>query len=61
MLITRTYALYERNKKVLAGMLLFTTGAIIHGGWAVYTAKSDEQPDVLVPYVGCSSGVGAAL
>ncbi|KAK1225036.1 hypothetical protein PQX77_012035 [Marasmius sp. AFHP31] len=61
MLITRTYALYERNKKVLAGMLLFTTGAIIHGGWAVYTAKSDEQPHVFVPHVGCSSGVGAAL
>jgi len=32
MLIMRTYALYERNKKVLTGMVLFTLGALIHGG-----------------------------
>ncbi|KAL0570937.1 hypothetical protein V5O48_011021 [Marasmius crinis-equi] len=61
MLIARTYALYERNKKILTGLVLFTVGAIIHGGWAVYTAKSDERHEDPVPYIGCPSSVGASL
>ncbi|KAF9254077.1 hypothetical protein L218DRAFT_968454 [Marasmius fiardii PR-910] len=60
MLILRTYALYECNKKVLAVMVIYTVYAVVYGFWAVSFAKSDEDTNDFVPYIGCPSTVGLA-
>ncbi|KAF7289753.1 hypothetical protein MIND_01348900 [Mycena indigotica] len=54
MLILRTYALYERNKRVLALMLAFTTGSVAVGIWSVATGKSDKGNVNLELYFGCN-------
>ncbi|KAF7300475.1 hypothetical protein HMN09_00931700 [Mycena chlorophos] len=53
MLILRTYALYERNKRVLALMLVFTTGSVAVGIWSVFRSKSSSGNTNLSLYVGC--------
>ncbi|KAJ7429740.1 hypothetical protein B0H11DRAFT_1024992 [Mycena galericulata] len=60
MLILRTYALYERNKRVLALMLTVTIGAVIVGLWSVITGKSRDTQDDLRLYLGCNLAISEA-
>nr|GAT59140.1 predicted protein [Mycena chlorophos] len=53
MLILRTYALYERNKRVLALMLVFTTGSVAVGIWSVFRSKRPSGNTNLSLYMGC--------
>ncbi|KAJ7050357.1 hypothetical protein C8F01DRAFT_1377773 [Mycena amicta] len=54
MLILRTYALYERNKRVLILMLGFTAGAVAFALWSVITGKSTKGNTNLELYFGCN-------
>ncbi|KAJ7214462.1 hypothetical protein GGX14DRAFT_696631 [Mycena pura] len=62
MLILRTYALYERNNRVLGFMLAFAAGVICIGVWA--TIDSDHAPAAdmgPVPLnIGCTYTVSSA-
>ncbi|KAJ7624786.1 hypothetical protein FB45DRAFT_924211 [Roridomyces roridus] len=60
MLILRTYALYERDKRILTFLLLLTLAVIGVGVWAVVagpSSSSDEIIPTLHQYIGCSSSV----
>ncbi|KAJ7055987.1 hypothetical protein C8F01DRAFT_375217 [Mycena amicta] len=65
MLIIRTYALYERNRRILFLMVLVAAGVIGVGAWAVLSGNSkpaatDRDAAQLSLYIGCSSGVAAS-
>ncbi|KAJ6571356.1 hypothetical protein B0H19DRAFT_1255341 [Mycena capillaripes] len=60
MLILRTYALYERNRRVLALMVFVASGVIAVGAWSVIAgpkAKAGDEVPQLPLYIGCSSGI----
>ncbi|KAJ7121513.1 hypothetical protein C8R44DRAFT_622502, partial [Mycena epipterygia] len=57
LLILRTYALYDRNKGVLAFMLSVTVGAIIVGIWTVVTGKTGDDASNLRLYFGCDYAI----
>ncbi|KAF8189499.1 hypothetical protein K438DRAFT_1971615 [Mycena galopus ATCC 62051] len=63
MLILRTYALYERNRRVLALMVLVSAVVIAVGAWAIIAGPSakpgDEVPQLNL-YIGCSTGLTSA-
>ncbi|KAJ7914984.1 hypothetical protein B0H13DRAFT_1983210 [Mycena leptocephala] len=52
MLILRTYALYERSKRVLALMLTVAVVTVAVGIWSVVTSTSDDSS--INPYFGCT-------
>ncbi|KAF8188805.1 hypothetical protein K438DRAFT_1451807, partial [Mycena galopus ATCC 62051] len=54
MLILRTYALYERSKRVLALMMTVTVGVVVIGFWSVLSGKSVEKSTNLSLYFGCN-------
>ncbi|KAJ7917155.1 hypothetical protein B0H13DRAFT_2322583 [Mycena leptocephala] len=66
MLILRTYALYERNRRVLSLMIFVAAGVIAVGGWAVISgpgAKAGDEVREVPPlhlYIGCSAGISAS-
>ncbi|KAJ7882160.1 hypothetical protein B0H13DRAFT_2667432 [Mycena leptocephala] len=60
MLILRTYALYERSRRVLAFMVYISAGVIAVGAWSVISGPSRKPGDDVPPlhlYIGCSSGL----
>ncbi|KAF7343833.1 hypothetical protein MSAN_01964500 [Mycena sanguinolenta] len=63
MLILRTYALYERNRRVLALMVFVSLGVIAVGAWAIIGGPNpkpgDEVPQLHL-YIGCSTGLTSA-
>ncbi|KAJ6503857.1 hypothetical protein C8R45DRAFT_973944 [Mycena sanguinolenta] len=63
MLILRTYALYERNRRILALMVVVSLGVIAVGAWAIIGGPSpkpgDEVPQLNL-YIGCSTGLTSA-
>ncbi|KAJ7800178.1 hypothetical protein B0H14DRAFT_3156133 [Mycena olivaceomarginata] len=52
MLFLRTYALYERSKRVLVLMLGVAVGTVAVGLWSVITSTSDDTS--INPYFGCN-------
>ncbi|KAJ7214475.1 hypothetical protein GGX14DRAFT_444025 [Mycena pura] len=60
MLILRTYALYERNRRVLALMILVSSGVIGVGAWAVLSERKASDIPTLNLYIGCSTGVSSS-
>ncbi|KAJ7917202.1 hypothetical protein B0H13DRAFT_1608528, partial [Mycena leptocephala] len=54
MLVLRTYALYERSKRVLAMMLTVVVGAVAVGLWSVLTGMSVDESTDLPVYFGCN-------
>ncbi|KAJ7152064.1 hypothetical protein C8R46DRAFT_483994 [Mycena filopes] len=64
MLILRTYALYERNRRVLAFMVTVSAAVIGVGAWSVLSspdaAPGDDDPPALNLYIGCSTSVSSA-
>ncbi|KAJ7774032.1 hypothetical protein B0H16DRAFT_1510809 [Mycena metata] len=67
MLILRTYALYERSRRILLLMLAVTVGAIAVAVWSVVTARTGTIDHYLHLYFGCdyaishSQGVSFAI
>ncbi|KAJ7886802.1 hypothetical protein B0H14DRAFT_2696799 [Mycena olivaceomarginata] len=60
MLILRTYALYERNKRVLGLMVFVSLGVIGTSAWSIIAgpvAKPGDEVLQLDLYIGCSSGI----
>ncbi|CAK5283055.1 unnamed protein product [Mycena citricolor] len=60
MLILRTYALYERSKRILVLMVLVASGVIAVGVWAVLVGPkraTNEVAPTLALDVGCTSSV----
>ncbi|KAJ7121495.1 hypothetical protein C8R44DRAFT_981612 [Mycena epipterygia] len=57
MLILRTYALYERSKRVLTFMLSVTVGGVIVGLWSVVTGKAGDNSANLRLYFGCNYAI----
>ncbi|KAJ7152686.1 hypothetical protein C8R43DRAFT_1003280 [Mycena crocata] len=55
MLIMRTYALYEQNKVVLAGMLVVTTAATIFALVILLTGNTSDTLDARLKAIGCPS------
>ncbi|KAK6984894.1 hypothetical protein R3P38DRAFT_3103492 [Favolaschia claudopus] len=63
MLIFRTYALYERNRRILGLMIFVAAGVIGVGAWAVVagpTPKPGDEVAQLALYSGCSTGVSSS-
>ncbi|KAJ7723499.1 hypothetical protein DFH07DRAFT_855760 [Mycena maculata] len=63
MLILRTYALYDRNRRILVFMVCIAAAVIGVGLWAVLSgpgAKTNEDDEVLALYIGCSSSVSSS-
>ncbi|KAK7046417.1 hypothetical protein R3P38DRAFT_2873683 [Favolaschia claudopus] len=63
MLIFRTYALYERNRRILGLMVFVAAGVIGIGAWAVVagpTPKPGDEVAQLALYSGCSTGVSSS-
>ncbi|KAJ7769465.1 hypothetical protein B0H16DRAFT_1517915, partial [Mycena metata] len=57
MLILRTYALYERNRRILAFMVTVAAGVIGLGAWSVLSTPTPRPGDDAPPlnlYIGCS-------
>ncbi|KAJ7713306.1 hypothetical protein B0H14DRAFT_3016718 [Mycena olivaceomarginata] len=54
MLMLRTYALYERSKRILALMIAFTIGAVGVGIWSVLSGKAVDKSTNLPLYFGCN-------
>ncbi|KAF8189501.1 hypothetical protein K438DRAFT_1832698 [Mycena galopus ATCC 62051] len=63
MLILRTYALYERNRRVLILTLFVGLAGTAVGAWAIIAGPSakpgDEVPQLNL-YIGCSTGLDSA-
>ncbi|KAJ7624243.1 hypothetical protein DFH06DRAFT_1230052 [Mycena polygramma] len=60
MLILRTYALYERNRRVLALMVVISAGVIAVGAWSVIAGPGGKDGDEVPPlniYIGCSVAI----
>ncbi|KAF7350147.1 hypothetical protein MVEN_01317100 [Mycena venus] len=63
MLILRTYALYERNRRVLGLMVFVSAGVIAVGAWSVISGPSPKPGDdvpQLDLYIGCSTGMSSS-
>jgi len=45
MLIMRVYALYDRNRWVLASLCLVATAVVVHGCWAIMSGKKSHSGD----------------
>ncbi|KAJ7331372.1 hypothetical protein DFH08DRAFT_881467 [Mycena albidolilacea] len=56
MLLLRTYALYERSKRVLALMVFVAVASIAVAIWSVFTGKAGDSSQNLHLYVGCAYG-----
>ncbi|KAJ7624336.1 hypothetical protein DFH06DRAFT_755755 [Mycena polygramma] len=54
MLILRTYAIYERSKRVLTLMITVTVAAVAVGLWSVLTGKAVDKSTNLPLYFGCN-------
>ncbi|KAJ6592953.1 hypothetical protein B0H19DRAFT_1088826 [Mycena capillaripes] len=54
MLMLRTYALYERSKRILALLIAFTVGAVAVGIWSVLSGKAVNESTNLPLYFGCN-------
>ncbi|KAJ7020076.1 hypothetical protein C8F04DRAFT_1275505 [Mycena alexandri] len=57
MLIFRTYALYERNRRILAFMVTVSAGVIGLGAWSVLSTPTPRPGDDAPPlnlYIGCA-------
>ncbi|KAJ7131508.1 hypothetical protein C8R43DRAFT_1110720 [Mycena crocata] len=54
MLTLRTYALFERDKRALALMIVVILGAIAAGLWCVLTGKAVDRNTNLQLYFGCN-------
>ncbi|KAJ6576034.1 hypothetical protein DFH09DRAFT_1150244 [Mycena vulgaris] len=57
MLVLRTYALYERSKRVLTLMISVAVGAVVAGIWSVVTGKTGDTNDNLPLYFGCDYAI----
>ncbi|KAJ7691050.1 hypothetical protein B0H17DRAFT_1063963 [Mycena rosella] len=57
MLILRTYALYERDRRVLAVLVSVAAGAVAVAIWSVFTGKTGDTQDNLHLYFGCNYGI----
>ncbi|KAK0217406.1 hypothetical protein EDD85DRAFT_962054 [Armillaria nabsnona] len=60
MLIMRTYALYDRSRKILIVQICVTLTAIGLGAYAVASGKKsspDETPTDVTPFIGCSTSL----
>ncbi|KAK0203923.1 hypothetical protein DFS33DRAFT_1384198 [Desarmillaria ectypa] len=60
MLIMRTYALYDRSRKILIVQIGVAITATILGAYAVASGKKpipDETPADIVPHIGCSTSL----
>ncbi|KAG7448380.1 uncharacterized protein BT62DRAFT_702350 [Guyanagaster necrorhizus] len=60
MLIMRTYALYDRSRKILVIQICVTLTAIGLGAYAVASGKKsspDETPADITPFIGCSTSL----
>lgn len=54
LLITRTYALYEYNRRVLFSLVFIALSVSAFGTWSIITSKGDTLPaPELIPRVGC--------
>ncbi|KAJ7152015.1 hypothetical protein C8R46DRAFT_1121750 [Mycena filopes] len=60
MLILRTYALYERSRRVLALMIAVTIGATGVALWSVVTGKAGTNDNNLHLYFGCNYPISQA-
>ncbi|KAJ7751542.1 hypothetical protein DFH07DRAFT_826351 [Mycena maculata] len=57
-LIMRTYALYERNRRLLFSMLAVAAAAAITGACLIFSGKGDSDAlEKLLVEVGCASGL----
>ncbi|KAF7335790.1 hypothetical protein MVEN_02235000 [Mycena venus] len=56
MLIMRTYALYERNRKVLAFTILVTLGAFTFAVWILLTGNDTNTLSAQISAFGCPLG-----
>ncbi|KAJ6592980.1 hypothetical protein B0H19DRAFT_1088910 [Mycena capillaripes] len=54
MLMLRTYALYERSKRILALLITFTVGVVAVGIWSVLSGKAVDKSTNLPLYFGCN-------
>ncbi|KAJ6576065.1 hypothetical protein DFH09DRAFT_371921 [Mycena vulgaris] len=55
MLILRTYALYERNNRVLGFLIVFSAGIICVGVWAIVSSGRPSEDNFNIPlYIGCT-------
>ncbi|KAK0489519.1 hypothetical protein EDD18DRAFT_1359413 [Armillaria luteobubalina] len=60
MLIMRTYALYDRSRKILIVQICVTLTAIGLGAYSVASGKKsspDETPADVTPFIGCSTSL----
>ncbi|KAK0219841.1 hypothetical protein IW262DRAFT_1460958 [Armillaria fumosa] len=60
MLIMRTYALYDRSRKILIVQICVTLTAIGLGAYSVVSGKKsspDETPADVTPFIGCSTSL----
>ncbi|KAJ7101348.1 hypothetical protein B0H15DRAFT_815760 [Mycena belliarum] len=60
MQILRTFALYERNKRVLMFMCAVAIGAVVTGLWSVITGKTGNTDQNLKLYFGCNYPISKA-
>ncbi|KAF8189447.1 hypothetical protein K438DRAFT_1722085 [Mycena galopus ATCC 62051] len=60
MLVLRTYALYQRSKRVSILMSLVILGAVIFGIWSVVTGKAVDEATNLPLYYGCDYPISRA-
>ncbi|KAF7334564.1 hypothetical protein MVEN_02286300 [Mycena venus] len=56
MLLLRTYALYERSKRVLGFMIFVAVASIAVAIWSVLSGKAGDSSENLHLYVGCAYG-----
>ncbi|KAJ7626512.1 hypothetical protein B0H17DRAFT_1110680 [Mycena rosella] len=57
MLILRTYALYGRNNRILAFLLVVGAGTVAVGVWAVISGKPEDDGMDLPLYFGCTYAI----
>nr|GAT51963.1 predicted protein [Mycena chlorophos] len=64
MMIFRTYALYERSRRVLVFMVVVSLAVIAVGAWSVFSGGSnngstDDAPAIPL-YIGCATGIDSS-
>ncbi|KAJ6628543.1 hypothetical protein B0H10DRAFT_159742 [Mycena sp. CBHHK59/15] len=60
MLILRTYALYQRNNRVLSLMVVVSTTGVAIGVWSVISGKAGGADTNLPLYIGCAFAISHA-
>ncbi|KAF7343877.1 hypothetical protein MSAN_01969000 [Mycena sanguinolenta] len=60
MLMLRTFALYERSKRVLVLMILVAAGGVAVGIWSVLSGKAVDESTNLPLYFGCNYPISRA-